>query len=160
MERIEPLMLIENSKKTLRTADHLIYVTYSIIKEKRLLIKIFETLHSVTLDVVNAILQNEYSYKRIKIYNDIQVNFEIFTNSCAARYGILPEHLNFIAQILNLMKKHKESPMEFVRHEKYVIMSDNLHAESLTLDQLKMFLVIVKDLVRKAELGIRAQRSC
>jgi hypothetical protein len=151
----DPKMLLESAARNIKTADHLIYVTYSIIKEKRLMIKIFERLYSSILDIINAILQHEYANKRIKIYDDARINFETFKNSCASRYGILPEQLDYIAQILSIMRKHKESPIEFTRHEKYIIMSDDLRTDSITIQQLKGFLFTIKEVLRKAELGIR-----
>jgi len=52
--------------KSLQTADHLTYVTFPLLKEQRLLLKVLEELQEAVVNTINAILQYEYSNRRIK----------------------------------------------------------------------------------------------
>ncbi len=47
------------------------------------------------------------------------------------------------------MEKHKESPFEFIKDEKVVILSNGLQPKTLTLEKTKEFLIIVKNILRK-----------
>jgi len=128
----------------------MIYVTYPILKEKRLLAKILEGIDSVVRGVIKAILQHEYEYKRIKIYSDPHANFTIFERSCVDRYGITGQIEN-IHEILTLAEKHKDSSMEFVRNNNMVILSDDLRTEIITLEKLKEYIRTAKELMQKAD---------
>ena len=143
-------VLLEKAYKDLKTADHMIYVTYPILKEKRLLSKILEGIDSVVRNIIKAILQHEFEFKRIKLYSDPHANFKIFEGSCADRYG-MREQMETIQEILTLAEKHKECSMEFVRNNKMILLSDDLRTESITLEKLKMYVGTAKEIMKRAE---------
>ncbi|PIU76254.1 hypothetical protein COS75_00075 [Candidatus Pacearchaeota archaeon CG06_land_8_20_14_3_00_35_12] len=148
MEQYEQFLAEAN--KSFRRADHMLYITYPIVKEKRLLIKILEEIYLSMKGIVNGILHYDYAFKRIQIYKESSMNMELFKNVCAARYSITPEQVNLILEIFNLMKEHKDSPLEFMRRDKVVIMTNNMHVESISVDKLKEYLYAVKDIYQKA----------
>lgn len=145
--------LLEEAKKSLKMADHMIYITYPLLKENRLLIKILEQLYLVMLNVVKAVLQHEYYYKRIELQSNAEANFSIFT-SIAKRYSITTEQVQNIKNVLMLTEKHKRSPVEFVRKDKFVILSDNNSIETITAEMIKHFINDAKDILRKTEIGV------
>ncbi len=156
-----PEKFIENldkAAKTLQTADHMLYMTYPIVKEKRLLLKILNEIYLVVVSIVNAILQYEYLYKRITLYKDAKTNFEIFKQRCAPRYNISPEQTAKILEVFNLTEKHKKSPFEFVRKDRIVIMTNALKTDTVTIDKMKEYIFLSKDLLRKAETIIRTKK--
>ncbi|MFH1500885.1 MAG: hypothetical protein ABIE22_02965 [archaeon] len=146
---------LNSASKSLQTADHMIYITYPLIKDKKLLLKILSELHIAVTSAVNAILQYEYYYKRIEIYSDPRSNFQEFREKCAPRYKITPEQVKSILEIIKIAESHKKSPFEFIKNDKIVIMSDNMQTETLTLEKVKAFLVEVKDIIRKASIIIK-----
>ncbi len=149
---------LEKAARNLQTADHMLYMTYPIVKEKRLLLKILNELSTILLSIVNAILQYEYLYKRIELYRDAKANFQIFKEQCAPRYKISKEQISKILEIFNLAEKHKKSPFEFVRDEKIVIMSNAFNIDTVTTEKMKEYIFVSKDLLRKAETIIRNKK--
>ena len=144
---------LEKAKKNLQIADHLIYMTYPLLKEQRLLIKILEELYGVLSIIINAVLQHEYMYKRIRLYSDEKSNFSLFGTKCAERYGITQEQVKNIQKIFYLIEKHKKSPMEFIRNNKFIIMSDNLKTESVALENLKEYLMVGLHFIFSTNIG-------
>jgi len=156
-----PEKFIENldkAAKNLQTADHLLYMTYPIVKEKRLLLKILNEIYLVTLSIVNAILQYEYFYKRINLYQNSRENFSVFKNKCAPRYSITSEQVGKVLEIFNLAEKHKKSPFEFVRNNKVVIMTNALKTDTITIENMKEYILLSKDILRKAETMIMSKK--
>lgn len=149
------VLSLDSASKILKTADHMIYITFPLIKEKRLLIKILDEIHLAVLNVVNAILQHEYAYKRIALYKDARANFSTFREKCAQRFDISQDEILSIIEIFKVIEKHRKSPMEFVRKDKLVILSDNLHADTLTVDKLKEYITSAKSILNKAEKRIK-----
>lgn len=148
---IESLSL---ATKSFQTADHLTYITFPLIKEKRLFLRILIELNNAILNAINSILQYEYYWKRIQLYKDARENFRIFKN-LAGKYDISPEQIKKLVEIMNLSEKHKKSPFEFVKSDRIVIMSDNMQPDSITIEKIKSFLIETKDLIRKASSKIK-----
>lgn len=140
---------IMEAEKKIQTADHMIYVTFPLIKDKRLLLKILQEIKNSVTNCINSILQYEYLYKRITLYKNPKLNFKIFTEKCAPRYKITKEEINLILELFDFMEKHRESPFEFTKDDKVVILSNGLKPKTLTVEKTKEFLIIVKDILRK-----------
>ena len=145
------LLYLEEADRMLKTADHMVYVTYPLLKDKRLIIKILNEIYLGTLHIINAILQYENYYKRIALYKDAKLNFYIFKDKCASRFGISEQELNSIVEIFNLIEKHKESPMELVKKDKFVILSNNLHTDIVTIEKLKEFILVVMEIFKRTK---------
>jgi hypothetical protein len=152
MLSVNPLAVqFDEIKRVLRNADHMLYITYPVLKENRLLAKVLEEVHSSVKKTVDIIMQHEYEHKRIKLYSDYKINMTLFEQRCAARYYLTPEEMTGIKQIMDLFESHKSSPLEFSRQNKFIIMSDNLKTDSITVQKLKLMLGTAKTFARKAE---------
>ena len=149
---------MEAASKKLMIADHLIYVTFPLIKEKRLLIKILNELYFSLLNSINALLQYEHAYKRIALYKDPKLNFKTFLQQ-SPKFGISNNELQIIIEIFSLIEKHKQSSMEFIKNEKFVILSNNLNIDTVTLEKLKEYLAATKNIFKKTEYIIKTAKS-
>ncbi len=145
---------LESSKSHLRIADHLVYTTFPIVKDLKLLLKALEELSLAIVNSINALLQYEYVYKRIQLYQNSKDNFETFKRK-ASSYNITPNQLSIILEILELAEKHKKSPLEFSKNDKIIIMSDTSQVLSLNLEKIKSYLLETQDILRKISLGIK-----
>ncbi len=143
------LSALESASKTLQTADHMAYITFPLIKDNRLLIKIFSEIYASVLSVVNAVLQYDYAYKRIILYSDARINFKNFREECAPRFGITSEEVVKMIEIFKIMEEHRQSPMEFVKMDKFVILSDSLQTDVITIEKLKEYLLVAKKILQK-----------
>lgn len=141
---------IEEAKRVLKIADHMIYITYPAIRENRLLIKILGQISSAINSTVLAVLENEYADKRIESYADPKMNFRSFVES-SKRYGLKPANIDVIKKIAGLMEMHSQSPMEFVKNDRFVIMSESMQVEEITYEKVKSFLLSAKETVQSVE---------
>ena len=95
---------------------------------------------------MNAILNYEASYKRIRLYNGFNDNLDTFIR-IGKNYNLSNEQIKRIKEFIDLNKKHKQSAMEFVKQDKVVIMSDNLRTQILDLIIIKKYLLLAKELM-------------
>ena len=147
---------LEEATRALQIADHMTYITFPLVKEKRLLLKVLSELSSSLLSTINAVLQYEYTWKRIQLYSDPKSNFETFKR-ISSKYQISPEQFKVLTEILTLAERHKKSPFEFVKADKIVIMSDvGMMPSYLTLEKIKEFLIETKDIIHKASSRIKS----
>jgi hypothetical protein len=148
---------LQKAIKNIRIADHMIYVTYPVIKDKRLLLKALDGVYDSIVCIINAILQYDFLYKRISLTNDPKQNFDIFLNKCAKRYNLSEDEVNDIIELLTLIENHKKSSMEFLRKDKIVIMSESLKTTVVDSERLKKYLNLSKNLVNKAKFSMGIQ---
>jgi len=147
---------IMEAEKIIHTADHMVYITFPLIKDKRLLLKILQEIKNAIIYCINSILQYEYLYKRITIYKDSKSNFRIFIEKCAPRYKIEKEDISLILEIMDFVDKHKESSFEFIKDEKLVILSKNMKPKTLTIEKTKEFLFLAKKILLKAKENMKS----
>ena len=136
--------------KSLQVADHIAYVTYPLMKDKRLLLKSLESVYEALIHTINAILQYDYLWKRVQLYKDPKSNFRVFSEKCAPRLGISKEQVSGILNTLSLVEKHRRSPLEFSRKDKVIIMSDNLKTSVIDIEMIKTNLILSKSILEKA----------
>jgi len=103
---------------------------------------------------INSILQHEYIFKRITLYKNTKTNFRTFNEKCSQKYKITKEEIESILELFDLVEKHKQSSMEFVRNEKIVILSENLKPKTITIEKTKEFLLLAKNILNKTKKGI------
>lgn len=148
----------ENLKQAIRSlqiADHMTYVTFPLINEQRLLLKIFDEIHKTIINCINAILNYEYLYKRVQLYINNGENIRTFANKCAKTYNLSNEQIKRILEILELNKKHKQSAMEFVKKNRVVILSDNLKTQTLDIQKIKEYLLLAKQFLMQANMRMK-----
>jgi len=141
--------------KNLQIADHMTYVTYPLVNDRRLLLKIFDEIYKAMIGCINAILNYEYLYKRIRLYKENNENMRTFTDKCAKNYGLTNKQIKKIKEIIELNKQHKQSAMEFVKKDKIIILSDSLGTQTINLQKIKEYLLLAKELLMKTNLRLK-----
>ena len=142
---------LQKAEVTIKTADHLIYMTYPLVKDKRLLLKIISEIKNAVANCISSILQYEYLYKRISLYKDPKKNLKTFKEKCAPRYDITLEDIKLIIELFEIVEQHKKSPFEFIKDEKIVILSEDMRQKTLTVEKIKEFLAMAKNILRKTQ---------
>lgn len=143
-----------SSQKKLQTADHLIYMTYPLIKDKKLLLKIMSELNSAVVDLINSVLQYEYLFKHIELTKNPTTNLNLFFQKCALKYRIDNTEIIVIKELLDLNEKHHKSPIEFIRNGNVVILTENLNPSIISPEKIKQFLYSLKTTLRKVQKAI------
>lgn len=142
-------ILLEEANKIFNSADHLVYVTYPLVKDIKLLIKITENINNAMFKYMNAILTYERFYKRIgPLPDNFDSRFEIFKIHIAKRYNLDRNHVMMLLELKELVEKHKTSKMEFIRKDKFVICGNHYRVmKTLTLEKVKSYVNNMKPFV-------------
>ena len=149
MEKL--LKYLEEAEKIIQTTDHLVYVTFPIVKDKKILIKaLLETKIAIS-NCINSILQYEYLYKRIKLYKNPKRNLQTFKEKSSKRYNISFQEIKLIEELFNIIEHHKKSPIEFIKNEKIIILSENMNSYSINIEKIKNFIGLSKNILKKTK---------
>ncbi|MBI2136731.1 hypothetical protein HYU06_06695 [Candidatus Woesearchaeota archaeon] len=127
--------------KNLKTADHLLNVTYPIVKDPKLFLSVLDHLFLALLGSVTAILHYELHYRRVAYFKDnFQEKYDLFVRHCIKPYNINKDYLDFILSIKSLVIAHQKSSMEFVRKENIVICDDKYSCKTIDVNLLRSYI--------------------
>jgi len=135
------------AEKSCRAADHMIWITYPVVKDKSILLKALENLHNSATKIITLILKYEYLHKRIQLYRDTEKNLETFFKKCSNIHSLSSQDINNIRSIIRISRKCKESTFEFSKAEKAVIMEENGEITELSLSELKEYSKTIRALI-------------
>ena len=130
----------DTALKNLKTADHLLNVTYPLVKDQKLFLSVLDHLFLALADSITAILNYELHYRRIPNFKDnFQEKYNLFVRHCVKPYHISKDYLEFILNIKSLVAAHQKSSMEFIRKENIVICDDKYSCKTLDVALLKSY---------------------
>ena len=141
----------EQAKKRLQIADHMLTMTYPMVRDTRLLLAALDNIFLAFTNAMGSVLYYERLYKRVPLFPDnFEGKFSVFWDNCAKRYKMDKKHLQAMRQIKEIIVEHKKSPVEFSRQDKFIICSDDYKIKTISLDNLKEFLESAKQFVQQA----------
>tara|TARA_Y100000310_G_C20505640_1_gene726278 strand:+ start:357 stop:863 length:507 start_codon:yes stop_codon:yes gene_type:complete len=148
MEQFQELK--EAAKKKLIIADHMLFVTYPLVNDTKLLLAIMENVFLAMSYAMSSVLYYEKLFKKVSAFHDsFESRFSLFKEKCVNKYGFDIEHINIIKEIKDIIVEHKKSPMEFVRRDRFVICSNNYRVKTIDLNQIKKYLAEAKVFIRE-----------
>ena len=142
---------LEESDRMIKAIDHLLYVTYPLVRDKRMLLKIMIETKKTIVSCINTILKYEYVNKSIELSRDSKSNLKLFFEKCAPKYEISKIEMKLALDLFELAEMHRQSQMEFLKDNKVVILSQNMSEKYLTIDKSKEFLNLAKNILQKTK---------
>jgi len=150
MERFQELR--EAAKKKLNVADHMLFVTFPLVKDTKLLLAIMENVFLSMSYAMSSVLHYERLFKRIPSFHDnFENKFNLFKENCVKKYGFNMEHINLIREIKDIIVEHRKSPIEFVRKDRFVICSNNYSVRTIDINQIKKYIAEAKSFIREID---------
>ena len=142
--------LVKEANRAFETADHLTYMTYPLVNDKKVLMLIVEHLHKALLKTMEAFLYYDALYKRISFMpRAFESQLEIFRNYTIRKYNLSTETVILIKEIDDLIKYRETAPMEFSRRENYVIASNSYKLKIISIEKVKRFVTQSKLLLQR-----------
>jgi hypothetical protein len=95
---------------------------------------------------MGSLLNNNRLYKKIPPFQDtFSSKYNMFIQRLSQKYEIDKKYLDTIREIHDIIKKHKQSPVEFRRKDAFVICADNYNIETITLEKIRSYLTLTKE---------------
>jgi len=157
MEKFQELR--DQANKKLKLADHILTMTYPMVKDPRLLLSSIENLFLAFTYGMSSLLYYERLFKRVPPFPDnFASKFEMFRDECSKRYNIDSEHLKIIQDIKEIIVSHKKSPMEFSRNDSLIICNGDYRMKTISANMIhnyvqkaKLFIKNISTIVSKDE---------
>lgn len=147
MEKYEELRDI--ARKKIQIADHMLTMTYPMVKDPKLLLAVMENVFLALANSIGSLLYYERNYKRVPPFQDTFVSkFNIFKEKCVKRYNIDEEMTLMMQEIKDIILQHKKSPVEFTRSDSFVICSDDYKMKTISLEKMKNYILKSKSFIQ------------
>jgi len=155
MEKFQ--LLMEESKKKLNIADHILTMTYPVVKDPKLLLVVLENIFLSLTNAIGAILYHERLFKRIPSFQDnFDSKFEVL-KEIAEKNNL--NHLDMIKDIKEIILQHKKSPMEFTKSDRLIICSDTYKIKQISYENLKKYIFNAKSFIIQATNIVKKHES-
>ena len=142
--------LVLDANKSLKLADHMLYVTYPLMRDNKLLIHIVRNIDKSLEKSVDAFLRYELLYKQIRNHPSLfRDKLSLFKKISSRKYNFDDDEIDIISIVRELIKKHNTSPVEFVRGNKLIITDDKFNIETLTFNNVKVIISKAKPFILK-----------
>jgi hypothetical protein len=142
----------EKAKKNIQIADHMLSVTYPLIKDTKLLLAIIENIFLAMTNSMASVLYRERMYKRIPPFqNSFESKFNVFRERFVHKYNIDKSLVADMQEIKNIIVEHKKSPIEFQRKDRFVICSSTYKLRTLSLNDIKNYLERAKIFIQEMD---------
>ena len=138
----------QRAVQNVKVADHMLTMTYPLLKDPKLLLAVLENLFMATTNTIASILYYERLFKRVPPFHDtFESKYTMFKQKIVQRYQVDLKWVRFIAELKELVQDHKESTTEFPRKGKFFMADDNYRIKTLGEEDLKYYLKLTKDFV-------------
>ncbi|MBR9678556.1 MAG: hypothetical protein GOU97_04670 [Nanoarchaeota archaeon] len=141
--------VLDDAKRELRLADHITYVTFPLVKDKKLFASAIRHLNQSIIYMIKAFLINERLYKRIRsvpIDSGLQIRFFIDTYKKFFKISDAQWIIDFIR-----VSKNLETGVKVEREDEVFILTSELESIRIGLPQLKKYLSLAKTLINKID---------
>ena len=139
MEKFE--QAIHQAKKNYKLADHMLTITYPLVKDTKLLLPIIQNIFMAMGNAMASVLYHDRMYKQIPNFgNSFEEKFNVFKEHCVHRHGIDKSYIADIHDIKTIILERKKSPMEFVRKDRFVICSQSYKIRTLSIADIRSYL--------------------
>jgi len=141
------------AQEKIKKIENLIVLS-QVSKNKRLALITLEEIEKALKHCISSMLHYDYLLKRIKVSKDPILNLKIFESKSSKNYEITNQELRIIKEILNTAKDHQQSPMEFVRNQEIIILTDNHRITKISIQKLTNFASTTKNILNKIKIKI------
>ena len=142
--------LINKAQKEIDSSDHLLFVTYNIVKDSKFVFSVTNQLIDAVKYALEALLEFERKSKLIEPYPK-QFNFmvETFKKKVAERREFEEKTLTFLNKLVTMEQTIDTSSLHFRRGDTYVLADEDFGTQSIELQTIKSYFSSAQEFVTK-----------
>jgi hypothetical protein len=148
----------QQARQKLKNADHLVSISYPMVRDNKLLLAAAENLAESLNLYVLTVLAYERLKKSIPPFHDDQESaLSSFERDIVPKYKIDIKYIKLITDFNELVRFHKDSAVEFNRKDKFVMASGNYKLMELSegllkdnLERARRFMELIETIVSNA----------
>lgn len=130
--------MLDEATRRIRIADHMLTMTYPLVKDPKLLIAVLGNLcMGMELSMTDVLV-------RERVPHTEQGRLTAYKRYLARKLHTPPETLRAYEEMQSTLKEHATSPVSFRRNEKFVICNEGYKLRTLTEATVKKYVALAK----------------
>jgi hypothetical protein len=143
---------LDRAKKELKLADHMLYVTMSVVADEKLFLSIVNHLVNSVVEVVSKYLEREAMYKRIEMLpKGTKARLELFKRRYVSKLGLNRKTVEMLDHLLSANEAKVNAHSKFAKKDKFVIISRNYQVHIIDKASIKRYISLQKELINRIE---------
>lgn len=131
----------KHAERRINIADHMLSVTYPLIRDPKLLLAILKNIFSAYKAGITAIVFKDRALKKIPpIGNCFESVYNIFKQYSILRHKLKKNILLEFEKIREILDEQEKSTVQFSREDRLVFCSDTYRLKTLAVAELKKML--------------------
>jgi hypothetical protein len=147
----------QQARQHLKNADHLVSISYPMVRDNKLLLAAAENLAEALNLYVLTVLAYERLARRIPPFHEERESaFNSFMRDVVPQHKIDKNYIKLITDFNELVRFHKDSAVEFNRKDKFVMASGSYKLMELSegllkdnLERARRFMELIESIVSK-----------
>jgi len=142
--------LINKAQKEIDSSDHLLFVTYNIVKDSKFVFSVTNQLIDAVKYALEALLEFERKSKLIEPYPK-QFNFMVgtFKKKVSERREFDEKTLIFLNKLVTMEQTIESSSINFRRGDTYVLADEEFGTQAIELQTIKSYFSSAQEFVSK-----------
>jgi len=147
---LKHITLLEKAQKEIELADHLLYITYPMVRETKFLLAILEHIINAARLALSSILEFEKYWKRLEPFPDnFKYQIFLFKERIIPRYNIDLKYFRLLNKLYEIDRFNKTSIVRFKKGEKYILTNHEYNTIVIDLENVKRLNNISKKFVNE-----------
>ena len=137
--------LRDKAFEKIKVADHMLFMTYPVVKDPKLLLGILENVYASLDYGMGAVLHHQKLFKQIPPFQEsFQSRFDVFRHQVVPQLKLSHNYVKLISDVRLLLAAQKKSPITFVKKDKYVILSPKYDVKAIDVNLMKRYVFEAK----------------
>ena len=137
--------LKDKAFEKVRLADHMVFTTYPVVRDPKLLIAVLENVQASLDYGMAAVLHYQRAAGQVPAFQEtFSSRFDLFRKASVPQLRLSPNYVKLISDVRVLLSAHKKSPVSFVKKDKYVICSPKYEIKSIDVNLVKRYVFEAK----------------
>jgi hypothetical protein len=132
--------MLDEAVRRIRVADHMLTMTYPLVKDPKLLIAVLSNL----VKSMESSMEHVLTQENISHSNTPQGRLTAYKQYIARKRSTPAETLRAYEEMSATLKEHEESPIAFRREEKFVICNEGYKLRTLSPATAKKYVALAK----------------
>ncbi|MFH1400883.1 MAG: hypothetical protein ABIH41_05150 [Nanoarchaeota archaeon] len=132
--------------KAVSVADHMLSVTYPLLKDPKLLLAVLDNISkSLEANVASLVTRDRTLQLVPACPPTFDAQYTVFKRYLVRRYALEETYIGLIDDVRSIIKQHKDSSIEFSRKGRFVICNEDYSLQTLNAKEIKTYLKGAKD---------------
>lgn len=144
---------IEKARRSLKVAEAMLSKAYPVAKDPKLFLAVSEDIFFALMECVEAVLSvdgKSSSDAQSDVHDDPAKDVLSAFRESAPKYHFGSEDFKLLSNLSRIVSAHRESPVEFVRQESFVICDGAYCFERLSFEEMQNFLFAARQFLERA----------